>query len=55
MVQKGKKQYRVTTGDYENKTGGLHFGYEYSSGNRLSRNKNNEQKAPKEKSGDKPI
>ncbi|MBS4194194.1 hypothetical protein [Lederbergia citri] len=44
MVQNDKKQYRVTTGDYENKTGGLNFGYEYSSGNRLSQNRNNEQK-----------
>lgn len=49
MVQKGKKQYKVTTGDYENKTGGLHFGYEYSSGNRLSRNESKEQKSQREK------
>lgn len=49
MVQKGKKQYKVTTGDYENKTGGLNFGYEYSSGNRLRQTKGREQKPQREK------
>lgn len=49
MVQNDKKQYKVTTGDYENKTGGLNFGYEYSSGNKLSRNANKEQKQQSKK------
>ncbi|MUK89259.1 hypothetical protein GMD78_12835 [Ornithinibacillus sp. L9] len=34
MPYKGKNQYKVTLGEYKNKTGGLAFGYEYTSGNR---------------------
>ncbi|WLD93610.1 hypothetical protein [Alkalihalobacillus sp. AL-G] len=34
MVQKDKSQYQVVTGPYNEKTTGLKFGYEYSSGNK---------------------
>lgn len=48
MVQKGKKQYRVTTGDYENKAEGLNFGYEYTTGNKVNENKDQNQQRNKE-------
>ncbi|MEC5423116.1 hypothetical protein QGM71_06330 [Virgibacillus sp. C22-A2] len=44
MVYKGKKRYKVTTGDYKNKTNGLHFGYEYSSGNKVVGRKSPQKK-----------
>ncbi|MFD2043331.1 hypothetical protein ACFSTA_02915 [Ornithinibacillus salinisoli] len=49
MPYKGKDQYKVVTGKYKNKTGGLEFGYEYSSGNRtksrqLAKQENNKRK-----------
>ncbi|WP_265738489.1 hypothetical protein [Pseudalkalibacillus salsuginis] len=40
MVQKGKSQYKVVTGPYKDKTTGLKFGYEYSSGNKTNKNEN---------------
>ncbi|WP_257351374.1 hypothetical protein [Pseudalkalibacillus decolorationis] len=37
MVQKDKSQYQVETGPYKDKTNGLKFGYEYSSGNKTGK------------------
>ena len=38
MTQKDKRQYQVDTGPYRDKTNGLKFGYEYSSGNKTDAN-----------------
>ncbi|MFD1037738.1 hypothetical protein ACFQ3N_04850 [Virgibacillus byunsanensis] len=48
MVYKGKEQYKVTTGDYKNKTRGLDFGYEYSSGNKTVGNQSPQRKKRQE-------
>ncbi|WP_165820830.1 hypothetical protein [Pueribacillus theae] len=47
MAYKGKNQYKVRTGEYDNKTGGLDFGYEYTTGNRTSQNPKTKKKPEK--------
>ncbi|WP_163971428.1 hypothetical protein [Oceanobacillus halotolerans] len=37
MDQKNKQKYKIVTGKYQSKAGDLEFGYEYTTGNRLSR------------------
>ena len=43
MVQKNMKQYKVVRGPYQDKTQGLKFGYEYTSGNKVTRTKKSTQ------------
>ncbi|MET3695922.1 hypothetical protein SAMN05877753_102548 [Bacillus oleivorans] len=43
MVQKNMKQYKVVRGPYKDKAQGLKFGYEYTSGNKVTSGKKNTQ------------
>lgn len=44
-----KNEYKVQTGEYDHKTQGLNFGYEYTTGNRTNENKHAKTKQTSKK------